>query len=127
MLKFMSYTPLMKAVMDENLKDASALIKKGVDVNEYNIVRTPLMVAVILENYDMVELLLDSDADPNLADEQEFTPLMDAAMRNDLEMVSILLEAGADVDQEDDCGMTASSYAEQEGYLQVSEYIDNFF
>ena len=56
----------------------------------------PLGLAVKRPHTDMVRLLLERGADPNLSSESCARPLQIAAMGNHLELVEILLKAGAD-------------------------------
>lgn len=47
----------------------SRLIKQGADVNKrHTLGWTPLLVAAVNEHYDIVEILLEAGADPNLPD-----------------------------------------------------------
>lgn len=58
-----------------------------------------------------LQLLIDSGADPKLADKSGLTPLMRAADRADQEKLAILLKAGAPTDSKDASGRTAAEWA----------------
>ena len=57
---------------------------------------TPLFDAVSTNNFELVQLLLNYDADVNLAPKC-ITPLMNAIRLSNYEIIMILLDRGADV------------------------------
>jgi len=57
---------------------------------------SPLILAAERGHKDVVQLLLTSGADPNLADEDGFTPLLDAVDDGHFEVAKLLLDYGAD-------------------------------
>jgi ankyrin repeat protein len=60
---------------------------------------TPLIAAAGAGHAEIVNLLLDSKADPNLASEGDGSPLIAAAAKGHLEIVRLLLDRGADIDR----------------------------
>ena len=121
-----SVSPLLVAIMNANWDLAKQLIAAGADVNQWDIYgETPLLTAIDLrtridggrasidglnetKGIDIVKLLLDKGANPNM---QLFfkpanargavmtrgaTPLIRAAANADSEVVKLLLEKGAD-------------------------------
>ena len=56
---------------------------------------TPLKIAVVRQNLQLVKDLLDAGADPNATGEDNQTPLHHAAGRDSVEIVRLLLERGA--------------------------------
>ncbi len=70
---------------------------------------TPLMYALLYGDADVVRLLLDNGADPNVRNEAGATALMWAV--DDLEKTRLLLRRGADVNARSEDGRTALSIA----------------
>ena len=71
------------------------LIKSGADVNSLFVYETPLMKAI--EQPEIVKILLDNGANPNVSTPYGKTPLFYAIQYNNLESVKLLLKAKADI------------------------------
>ena len=77
------------------------LLQTGIDIDHVNNLGwTALLEAIILGNgsatyIEIVRLLIEAGADPNLADGQGITPLAHATSRNYTEIASLLRRAGA--------------------------------
>ena len=78
---------------------ARVLIQAGANVNGANRLKavTPLLIASTSGNAAMIDLLLKSGADANLANALGTTPLMLAAASGKVDAVKTLLDHGADV------------------------------
>jgi len=90
--------------------EVQRLIQAGADVNKRNAEEpheTPLFRAVFNENLEVVEMLLNAGADPNLAIDEGTTPLMVAAAHGVTEIVRKLIQKGANVNVKDSNGGTA--------------------
>ena len=72
---------------------------------------TPLKIAVVRQNTQLVKDLLDAGADPNAAGEDDQTPLHHAAGRESLEIIRLLLQHGASITPLDIYGQTPADYA----------------
>ncbi len=86
-------------VIRGNVKSVRDAIYRGADVNiNFGGGTTPLIMAVIRRDDDMIKLLLDAGADPNIQDNSGETPLMKAARRKDIHrnIFELLLDAYAD-------------------------------
>ena len=110
---------LSEASYKNKLADAESLIKNGAPVNAYDKWGwTPLMWACYFKNYDIVRLLLEKGADPNLKSKDGYqsipvgsTPLMMAACNGHAMIVKLLLKHKADKNIVNGYGLTAASYA----------------
>ena len=99
-----TYLPLLEAVNRNRHDFVAAFLKHNVDVNKQDTAGwTALHVAVTLGQEDLVKLLLENGADPNLANAKGDIPLMTAA-GGYLGMVEHLLEHKADPFQPDSTG-----------------------
>ena len=79
----MGWTPLLRAIICENIEATSYLMKKGADPNIQSNVKstlnnklneTPLYYAVDLQNIEIIKILLNHNADPNIT-QNVFKPL----------------------------------------------------
>jgi ankyrin repeat protein len=85
---------------------------------------TPLSIAALNGNAEMVKLLLDAGADARATLLGGETVLMTAARTGSLEAVKALVEAGADVNAaEPRRGQTALLWAAVEGHADVVDYL----
>ncbi len=99
--KELGYTPLSWLLMHDNFERAKTYILKKKYINEPSrIGGTPLMLAVSshAENkIDIIRLLLQAGADPNLTEEEGgLTPLRSAIHWGSLDIVKLLIEFLAD-------------------------------
>jgi hypothetical protein len=86
------------------VKEVTSLITLGADVNfRYDAFykTTPLMIALVEDEPQVVPLLIEAGAEVNIQDELRRTALLDAAANNEPKIVSLLLTAGANTDVQD--------------------------
>lgn len=70
---------------------------EGIDINAINGKIGPALGSASYAGHkEIVEFLLDKEADINVRDEKGITPLMSAVISEKIEIVRILLERGAD-------------------------------
>ena len=74
----MSYTPLIEAIENTNLKLVKELVNAGADVNETKTGSryTPLHAAVSWHNFEIVKFLVEHGADINKKDGHGRSPIM---------------------------------------------------
>ena len=83
---------------------------------------TPLIKACFSGNIDIVKLLLENDADPNMQDEEGYTPLMEACRIshiNNTDIVKLLLSHGVDINIQNHQERTALWYAWFSGRIDI--------
>jgi hypothetical protein len=90
--------PIYDAIEYDHAEAVKEMLIRGVDPNILDDrCRTPLWHATAKGNSDVVKILLEHKANPNLADKDyEKTPLHLAAFEGYLDIFELLLDAGAD-------------------------------
>ncbi|MCP4409846.1 MAG: hypothetical protein GY807_19295 [Gammaproteobacteria bacterium] len=112
-----SPTPLYYAIESDSFEAFQTLVEGGVDVDfQSKLGLTPLMKVMITRNrsdpvMEMVVILLDGGADPNVQDNSGKTALHHAARWKQSEIILLLIEHGAVLDIEDNFGQTALDIA----------------
>jgi ankyrin repeat protein len=115
---------LMHAVIRSDLEKIAALIKAGVWLDETDEGETALHWAVSRQHTEIVTMLLDAGANPNVPDNEGCTPLHDVAEMGDCPSARTMLEAllavGADPSRQEKNGRTPSELVESRGYTMPS-------
>lgn len=93
-------TSLAGAILSGNELKVEKAIEAGYDVNKRYMVEgkkiTPIVEAAVQRNEDIVEMLLEAGADPNISQVNGETALANAAQNGDYSIAGALLEFGAD-------------------------------
>ena len=76
--------------------------------------------------YDLVAVLLEHGANPNISEFQGKTPLISAINRQEKNIVELLLKYGADPLIEHDYGKNAIDYANEIGNADIIDLLENF-
>lgn len=99
---------LIEAVVEGDIEEVESLLESGIDPNIIDIEGwTPLMWATQINNLDMINLLIEYGANPDIVDYYyEETALIIATNNNYVEAIKILLENGADPNLIDSYGLT---------------------
>jgi ankyrin repeat protein len=87
---------------------------------------TPLHIAALNGNFKMVNMLLESDADPNVVNKDGFTALMFAAHFNNDKIATSLLDKGARVEAVDKDADTAVCIASVKGHTKMVELLIDY-
>jgi len=120
-------TRLMHACSVGNVARATSLIQVRADVNAASAIDTltPLMFAADNGHTEIVRLLLEAGANPNvsMATRDYDTPLLMAIRWEDLELVKLLVLWGATVDACNRKGTTALASASDTGYTDMVEFL----
>lgn len=105
------YSPLILACYKGNSAVSDFLVTRVKDINGNSSMGTPLMAAVVKGNKEIVKILLEHRANPNIADPSGVTALMYATIFKQYEIVEMLLKANAVTDLKDIRGNSAVDYA----------------
>jgi HEAT repeat protein len=117
---------VVSAVLARETERVAAALRAGADAdrpNEYG--TTPLYCASVQGYHEIVRLLLEYGADPNLpgGGEDEGLPLCAAASWDHWETVQALLDGGADPDRAEGGGWTPLLWAAARGHLRSADLL----
>ena len=111
---------LIEAVEALNLQEVQDAIEAGAEINVANDGGyTPLMLAALRGNEEIVDLLISKGANVNVATKWGATALTRAAQDGHLFIVELLLSNGAEINQSEYDGYTALSRAAMNGHEQI--------
>lgn len=126
-------TLLHEAAGSDRPAMARELIDRGVDLDAQNDGGlTPLLHAIEVENFDIVEVLLEAGADPNILDNRDRSPLMMALMKGKegRRAMELLLENGADPTVSDASGRDSVDcvleWAKELGKTDAAELMESY-
>jgi len=105
------YSVLTLACYYSNNDVATYLIEHVKDVNSKSGYGTPLMAATVKKNSNLVKLLLENNANPNLTDQNNSTALHFSVIFNQQEIIELLMKYKANPNIKDNRGNTALDYA----------------
>lgn len=113
---------LVLAVINGDGTDLAGGLASGLDPDQHNHTGyAPLPMAVRLDERELVSMLLDVGADPNIGNDgdDEALPLNQAARGGNLAMINLLLAAGAAPDRGNARGYTALMLAANYGHADL--------
>lgn len=105
------YNALTLACYNSNNEVAKYIVEKTKDINANNGYGTALMAATVKGNVELVEYLVQHNADMDVFDTNGKTALHYAVVFNSYEIVEFLIKSGAKLDLRDNRGNTAKDYA----------------
>ena len=112
------FTALHFAAFFGRHEAAALLIDRGAEVDAFGrgwMTGTPVHSAVSRKHAEVVRILLDAGANPNVRQSAGWTPLHAAAMNGDLTSVELLLAAGADPNATNEEGRSVTDLANESG------------
>jgi ankyrin repeat protein len=114
-------TPLVSAVWQDDEAEVRHLLAAGADVNalDQSVNTTALAAAALAGKVELVRILTDAGADPNVRNSSGQTALMSLDDDTTPEVVALLLAAGAKVDLRDEEGNSALHVAAAESVGEV--------
>jgi ankyrin repeat protein len=120
-------SPLERAVRDGSDREVRRLLDAGTDPNTKTLDGDPaIMLAVMADEYRILETLLDAGADPNLVSPGGETTLRYALNATDSTMLRLLLEHGVDPNQTNEDGwsllLTAINWGRNENAKSLLEH-----
>ncbi|MET3538439.1 ankyrin repeat domain-containing protein [Chryseobacterium limigenitum] len=119
------FSPLILACYRGNTEVAKFLMDNVKDINYKSQEGTALAGLSVKYNKDLVEYLLNKNADPNIADATGSTPLFWAVKFGNKELIELLLKHKADKSKKDSMGMTPFEYALQTNNEEIINLLKN--
>jgi ankyrin repeat protein len=110
-------TPLFASVdIGGSLRKTRYLLETGADPNQQSEIDGdfPLRIAVSWQNLELVAVLLDYGANPNMQRRDGDTALMEACRQDNIEVVKVLLGNGADTSLKNRNGLSALAFANKD-------------
>jgi uncharacterized protein len=120
------FTALHFAAFFNRAEVAQILVRHGADVAavaKHPMKVMPLHSAAAAHSGEIVRLLLENGASPNVPQEGGWVPLHEAAQIGDKEMVAVLLRHGADAHLRTNDGRTAAEMAKAKGHDEIAELL----
>lgn len=105
------YTPLTLACYSGNIEVATFLAEKVENIDGNSNYGTPLMAAVYKNQAEIVEVLLNNNADPNIQDSQGGTAMHYAVLFKNYKIIELLKEADADFTIKNNVKKSAQDFA----------------
>ncbi|OWF48478.1 Transient receptor potential cation channel subfamily A member 1 [Mizuhopecten yessoensis] len=117
-------TALHMAILNNKLKTADYLLRKGASVNQRNGSHSaPLHMAAVNGNVPIAELLLTHKAIISKRDKEHMTAIHRAAMYNRYQIVELLINKGGDVNVKSEDQMTPLMLACWKGHVQTTNFL----
>ena len=119
------FSPLILACYRGNAEVAKFLMDNVKDINYKSQEGTALAGLAVKYNKDLVEYILNKNANPNIVDATGSTPLFWAVKFGNKELTELLLRHKADKSIKDSQGMTPFEYALQTNNTEIINLLKN--
>ncbi|TSJ80112.1 MAG: ankyrin repeat domain-containing protein (plasmid) [Candidatus Cardinium sp.] len=116
-------TPLLWAVIDNDLPKVKELLSLGANPNITNVHSNPLEIAVRNKNKEMVSLLLSYGAEVRFDKNGISSVFNSLEVNNNQEILDVVLCHFADIGKKDSVGLTPIHWACRDGHLNVVKHI----
>ncbi len=118
------YDMLGFAISSGDLASVKYLIEHGCKVNyQDKDGNSPLIDAILLEQFDIIDYLIKKKADVNLPTKEKETSLHFAQVTQNLKIISHLIKNGANLEAKDSKGQTPLMLAGKQGNLAVVKFL----
>ncbi len=115
--KYLNYDDLTLAAMVGDRGKVEDLVRAGADIDGSPEIKTsPLIKSLSAEQVDISKFLLESGANPNIANESGLTALHLACSLGFEALVAEIVDRGGDVNAKTDYGMTSLMFAARSGF-----------
>ncbi|KAJ3695395.1 hypothetical protein LUZ60_000772 [Juncus effusus] len=96
------FTPIHTAVFESQVQSLFTLASKGAPIDRLHFIGTPILLAAARNNPNMIKILLDHKADPEMKYKEMIykeyiTPLVISVLNGSKECAELLVKAGANV------------------------------
>ncbi len=121
---------LFKSIQAGDKAKVAALLTAGCDANYFIVgdpeIKVSCLIAAVNFNTstDIAKLLIDSKADVNWKDNLKNSAIMYAVKNNNLPMIKLLVANGAKLNEVDAQGKTLLFTANEFGYTEVVNYLE---
>lgn len=128
----LSTQPLISAISDGDLVTVKRLVNYGADVNPKNLPdkipdidpsKIPLILAIMLNNKEIINFLIMKGANVNIQDSTGMTPIMWATKKGLAGTAQLLIENGADILIKDLSGKDALMHAQEAAHPGIESLL----
>lgn len=117
---------LRNAAAEGNLNDVRHWIQQGANVDSANPGGwTPLIYAADRSHVEVIDVLLQANADPNLHEHDGWSALMFSAVKGDLEACRLLIREGADLEHVSNNEWTPLKAAQRSENPDMAAFMEN--
>ncbi len=124
---------IFQSIISNDLSDIKAIIKSGININHKHpqIQLTPLIQAINLRRIEMIKILLETGADPNLSQDVYAIPLGLATSLGNIEIIEFFVKFLVEtecvyINAKNYDKETALDKAKYWGYREIVDYLSSW-